>query len=76
MKRLILTLAVMTTIVSCNKEEIVCDCETVHEKSLFGSWYSDTDDNYNPIITTTNDCGMHNDTTYTASNKRQITTCK
>ena len=77
MKRLILTLALMTTIVSCNKEEIVCDCETRFEKQLLGEWYVEYDSDYNaPLIVTSNDCSMDNDTTYTETNKRQITTCK
>ena len=76
MKRLILTLAVMTTIVSCDKEEIVCDCETKYEKQMFGEWYGITDGAYNHIYTYSDSCILDGDTTYTASNLRQITNCK
>lgn len=77
MNKLILTLAVMTTIVSCNKEEVTCNCETRYEKQLFGEWYVEYDEDYNlPLVSTSNDCSMDRDTTYTEPNKRQITTCK
>lgn len=40
MKKLILTLATITTLISCNKEELKpqCNCKVTYEKELFGTW--------------------------------------
>ena len=78
MKRLILTLAVMTTIVSCKEmntpigqeEEETCDCYTVVQSNINGSWNTD-------FVIESGICQYDGDTiTRGRSNYREITTCK
>lgn len=70
MKRLILTLAVMTTIVSCNKEEIApieqpnCECNEVVDIDLITSVYVEQVDmvGHGGFYTTVNQCSGEQET--------------
>ena len=81
MKRLILTLAILT-LISCNKEELKpqCNCKVTYEKELFGTWFQVWNENSTaPIeIDTLLDCSLDGQVTpleeynYT---QREIITC-
>ena len=82
MKKLILTLATIATLISCNKEELKpqCDCKVTYEMELFGTWYQVWNDNSTAQIEidTLLDCSLDGQVTpleeynYT---RREIITC-
>ena len=82
MKRLILTLATIATLMSCNKEELKtqCNCKVTYENQLFGTWYEVWNSSLTgPIeIDTLLDCSLDGQVTPLEENNytlREVITC-
>ncbi len=80
MKKLILTLAVATTLISCNKVDRPCNCVMTTQETYQGNWVYITDESLRPIeIDTLVDCSLDNQITYLEeynNERRQIIRCK